>query len=110
MIDPPAFHVLTSEIIPTIAGTAYSTNTSLWNTYVGFTVFSSFYQYFRPMKYRIMAVGAILSPPNVEPISFAFFPINYIVENVPTITALTAGGMSEFSGAVNYQTGYKNVG
>jgi hypothetical protein len=107
LIDTSATHTFTTDV--SIIGSSASSNIT-WGTLQGFSLLASFYQYFKPLSYKIdfpqpLAPAASAVPATV----FAFDPQNWIVEGPPTITP-SIGLLSEMRGHVTVYQGAKTSG
>lgn len=57
-MDPPAYHTLSASArVTAVNGDTSSQTTFTWGSFKGFAQYSDIYQFFRPLRYRIISVG-----------------------------------------------------
>ncbi len=115
-MDPPAYHTLTAATRTiTVSGDTSSQIVFNWGSFKGFAQYSDIYQYFIPLRYRVMAlansyVTSSGLAPYAMPQVFAFYPQNYIVETTPAFSTFDAALLSELAGSVAFQSYSRNIG
>jgi len=109
IVDGSFTHTLSVNatlLTPTLTGPG--SQNFVWAAYSGFTPLADFFQYFKPLRYRVNAfvpTGVVFAPS-----AFAFYPINSTFENVPTFGAFTHATLTELRGNIQIMPNSLNYG
>jgi hypothetical protein len=111
--DPPATHTLNTTYNASTISNLFIQSTFTYGNLGGFKPMQDFYQYCRPLRYRVLVLGAtagFIASTATQLTTVAFFPMNYVVEALPTFVAEDAATVASMRGAIAYQTGGQNIG
>jgi hypothetical protein len=112
-VDSPATHTVALSALANWDVPFTSAAVSIpWGSYNGMARLSDFYEYFKPISYRISIQQTITGGGTLEAYSnvSAFYPINYPVQTTPTDITINEGGLMGMRGNVIFQKGANNRG